>query len=140
MYLGNLDAQRDWGHAKDYVNAMWLMLQQENPDDFVIATGVMHTVRNLAVQAFKCIDVELTFKGSGKDEVGYIKSNNGPYNIVPGQEVILIDPNYYRPTEVEELKGDASKAKNILGWEPTISFDSLIKEMVEADLKLASTN
>ena len=139
VYLGNLDAQRDWGHAKDYVKAMWMMLQQDTPDDYVIATGIMNTVRDLAIKAFQCVGIELAFKGSGPDEIGYVKSSSESYKVESGKTVIQIDPNYYRPTEVEELKGDATKARIKLGWEPTISFDALIEEMVASDLKKESS-
>jgi len=126
LYLGNLDAKRDWGHAKDYVEAQWLMLQQDKPDDFVIATGEQHTVREFIEIAGKELDFEIGWKGSNKDEVGYDKKT--------GDVIIKIDPRYFRPTEVETLLGDPSKAKNKLGWEAKISFRDMIKEMISQDL------
>ena len=127
LFLGNLDAKRDWGHAKDYVEAMWLMLQQDEPDDFVIASGQTHSVREFVERAFDCIDIEIAWKGSGVNEIGYDKNT--------GRELVFVDPYYFRPTEVEVLIGDASKAKKQLGWQATISFDELVKEMVEAELR-----
>ncbi len=127
LFLGNLDARRDWGHAKDYVEAMWLMLQQDKPDDFVIASGQTHSVREFVERAFACIDIELSWKGSGVDEIGYDKNTK--------RELVFIDPCYFRPTEVELLIGDASKAKMQLGWQPTITFNELVKEMVESELQ-----
>ena len=135
LYLGNLDAKRDWGHAKDFVEAMWLMLQQEEPEDFVIATGVSTSVREFARMAFSEAGIELEFKGNGKNEVGIISSlsdNISELNI--GQEVIKVDPNYFRPAEVDQLQGDASKAKEKLSWKPKVSLQELIAEMVVADL------
>ena len=125
LYLGNLNAMRDWGHAKDYVEVQWLMLQQDKPDDFVIATGKQHSVRDFINLTAKNLDMKIEWKGKAENEIG----------IFENKEIIKVDTNYYRPTEVESLIGDASKAKKILGWEPKISFESLIKEMVEEDLK-----
>ena len=128
LYLGNLNAMRDWGHAKDYVEVQWLMLQQEKPSDFVIATGKQYSVRDFINLAAKNLDMKIEWKGKDEDEIG----------ICENKEIIKIDTNYYRPTEVESLLGDASKAKKKLGWEPKISFEELVKEMVEKDLKSIS--
>lgn len=136
MYLGNLDAQRDWGHAKDYVEAMWLILQQSEPEDFVIATGITTTIRSFIIQAFAEVGIELGFEGQGELETAKIIKNNGQYKVPIGQTIIKIDPKYYRPTEVDLLIGDATKAKEKLGWVPKYNLQSLIKEMVESDLKL----
>jgi GDPmannose 4,6-dehydratase len=127
LYLGNLNAQRDWGHARDFVVGMWLMLQQEKPDDFVLATGEMHSVRDFVERAFAHVGRRITWRGSGVDEVGVDEKS--------GQEIVLIDPRYFRPTEVEELLGDAAKARARLGWTPKTTFSELVAEMVEADLK-----
>jgi GDPmannose 4,6-dehydratase len=126
LFLGNLNAKRDWGYAPEYVEAMWLMLQQEKCDDYVIATGEAHTVRELAEEAFKNIGVELFWKGKGVNEKGIDKKT--------GKVFIEVDPKYFRPTEVESLVGDASKAKKKLGWKPKVKFKKLVKIMVEADL------
>ena len=128
LYLGNLNAMRDWGHAKDYVEVQWLMLQQDKPSDFVIATGKQYSVRDFINLAAKNLDMKIEWKGKAEDEIGIYKD----------EEIIKIDTNYYRPTEVESLLGDASKAKKELGWEPKISFEELVKEMVEKDLKSIS--
>ncbi len=137
LYLGNLNAQRDWGHAKDYVEAMWLMLQQDKPEDFVIATGITTTVRNFVKMAFKEVGIELSFTGDGPAEKGIVAACTNPaYQLPVGKEVVAIDPEYFRPTEVDLLIGDAAKAKAKLGWQPKYSLDGLIKEMVEADVKL----
>jgi GDPmannose 4,6-dehydratase len=127
LILGNLDAKRDWGHARDYVKAMWLMLQQDNPTDLVIATGETHTVREFVEKAFECVDIRLAWDGDGSEEKGY--------NMDTGETIVTVDPKYYRPSEVELLLGDPSKAKSLLGWKPEYSFDELIKEMVDYDLK-----
>jgi len=126
IYLGNLDAKRDWGHAKDYVEMQWLMLQQEQPEDFVIATGIQHSVRDFVNIAAKELEIDIRWKGEGLHEEGYDSS---------GQCIVSVDPRYFRPTEVETLLGDPSKAKAKLGWLPKISFDDLVKEMVQEDLK-----
>jgi GDPmannose 4,6-dehydratase len=126
LYLGNLNSMRDWGHAKDYVEAQWLMLQQIQPEDLVIATGEQYSVRDFVNLAAKNLDLKIDWKGKGIDEVGLI--NN--------QQVIKVDPRYFRPTEVENLLGDFSKAKDKLGWVPKITFEQLVKEMVDKDLKL----
>jgi len=128
LYLGNLNAMRDWGHAKDYVEVQWLMLQQDKPSDFVIATGKQYSVRDFVNLAAKNLAMKLEWKGKDEDEIG----------ICENKEIIKIDTNYYRPTEVESLLGDSSKAKKELGWEPKISFEELVKEMVEKDLKSIS--
>ena len=136
-YLGNIDAKRDWGHAQDYIEAMWLMLQQDAPEDFVIATGVTTTIRDFIIMAFKEIGVELEFKGKGVDEKGIVVSSSNPDFPVPvGQVVIAIDPRYFRPTEVELLIGDPSKAKKKLGWAPKRDLAQLVKEMVASDINL----
>ncbi len=137
VYMGNIDAKRDWGHAKDYVETMRLMLQTEKPEDFVVATGVTTTVREFIIKAFGEIGVELEFQGKDEEEVAVVKNAKNPlYPIEKGKVVMRIDKNYYRPAEVEILIGDPAKAKKILGWEPKHSLDVIIKEMVENDLKL----
>lgn len=137
IYLGNLDARRDWGHAKDYVEAMWLILQQEQPEDYVIATGVTTPVREFVKMAFAEVGVEIEFKGRNEKETGIITACNHPdYQLPIGKEVIAIDPRYYRPTEVDLLIGDASKAQRKLGWTPKYDLPMLVKEMVNADLEL----
>jgi len=136
MYVGNLDASRDWGHAKDYVEAMWMMLQQEEPEDFVIATGITTKVRDFIKMSFEELGAELEFKGSGKNEIGIIKSCDDNFHLKPGQEVVAVDPNYFRPTEVDLLIGDATKAKAKLGWEPKFTLREMVKEMVAYDLEL----
>lgn len=137
LYLGNLDAKRDWGHAKDFVEAMWLMLQQDEPEDFVIATGVSTSVRDFAKIAFSEAGIELEFKGTGKNEAGVISSLSDRISgLKVGQEVIKVDPNYFRPAEVDQLQGDAAKAEEILGWKPTIKLKELIVEMIDSDLAL----
>ena len=138
LYLGNLDAQRDWGHAKDYVKAMYLMLHQDSPDDYVIASGKTTSIRELAIKAFAACGLQLHFKGSELKETGIIDSaENAKYKHLIGREVIRIDPNYFRPTEVDLLVGDASKAKKKLNWMPEIELDDMISEMVSSDIKLA---
>ena len=136
MYIGNLDASRDWGHAKDYVEAMYLMLQQDEPEDFVIATGITTKVRDFIRMTFEELGAEVEFKGKGKEEKGYIKSCSGNFDIKSGQEVIAVDPNYFRPTEVDLLIGDATKAKQKLGWQPKYTLQEMVKEMVAYDLEL----
>lgn len=136
LYLGNLNALRDWGHAKDYVKAMWMMLQQEKAEDFVIATGKMHSVRDLLNLAFEMVGVTLAFEGEGESEKAFVSSHDGTYAFDKGQQVVAIDPEYYRPAEVEQLKGNAEKAKSVLGWQPEYSFRQLIEEMVQSDLAL----
>jgi GDPmannose 4,6-dehydratase len=137
LYLGNLDAKRDWGHAKDYVEAMWLMLQQDKPDDYVIATGVTTSVRELAVMAFAELGIELEFNGEALEETGVVLSCTNPnFQLEAGMNVIKIDPEYHRPTEVDLLVGDASKCREKLNWSPKYSLPQLVKEMIKADLKL----
>lgn len=135
LFLGNLNAQRDWGHAKDYVDAMWRILQQEKPEDFVIATGTTTTVREFTKMAFKEAGIEIEFTGAGSQEKGRVKyCNNERYQIEPGKEVVAIDPDYFRPTEVDLLIGDASKAREKLSWSPKYTLKEMIKEMVLSDL------
>ena len=135
MYMGNLDAKRDWGHAKDYVEAMWLILQQDQPEDFVIATGITTTVRDFIKMAFMEAGIELEFKGEGVNEKGIVKSCSNPgYHIKAGKEVVVVDPEYFRPTEVDLLIGDATKAKTKLGWIPKYDLKALVKEMVASDI------
>ena len=137
IFLGNLDAQRDWGHAKDYVEAMWLILQQEKPEDYVIATGVTTPVRDFVRMAFQEVGIEIEFKGKNENEVGFVKACNNPeFNIEIGKEVIAVDKRYYRPTEVELLIGDPTKAQTQLGWKPKYDLPALVKEMVENDVQL----
>ncbi|HVS95263.1 MAG TPA: GDP-mannose 4,6-dehydratase [Puia sp.] len=137
IYLGNLDARRDWGHAKDYVDAMWRILQQPEPEDYVIATGITTPVREFVRMAFAEIGVELEFRGSAAQETGIVAASTNPDFIVPvGKEVVAVDARYYRPTEVDLLIGDASKAKAKLGWTPTYTLPMLVKEMVDGDVQL----
>jgi len=137
LYLGNLNAERDWGHAKDYVEAMWLILQQEKPEDYVIATGVTTHVREFVRMAFAECGIEVEFKGAGIDEKGFVKSCSNPdYHVEIGKEIVAIDPQYFRPTEVELLIGDPTKSKTKLGWKPKYDLPMLVKEMVAADLEL----
>ena len=129
LHLGNLDARRDWGHARDYVRAQWLMLQQLQPEDYVVATGTQHSVRDLVVLAGKFLGMDIEWHGRGADELGVDRNS--------GHTVVRVDPRYFRPTEVESLLGDASKIRTKLGWTPEISFDALVREMVDSDLALA---
>ncbi|WP_319468937.1 GDP-mannose 4,6-dehydratase [uncultured Pseudodesulfovibrio sp.] len=129
LYLGNINALRDWGHAKDYVEMQWLMLQQDTPQDYVIATGEHHSVRHFIEMAATDLDIQIEWKGEGENEKGYDKET--------GNQIIAIDPKYYRPTEVETLLGDPSKARNELGWEPRITFNEMVREMVREDLREA---
>ena len=139
LYLGNLDAKRDWGHAKDYVRMMWMILQAKEAEDWVIATGITTTVRDFVKKSFKVLGVDIAFKGKGVNEIGYVEnSSNSKFQIPVGKEIINIDPTYYRPTEVDLLVGDASKAREKLGWTPQITLDQMIEEMVLSDLKLFS--
>lgn len=138
MYMGNMDAKRDWGHAKDYVEAMWRILQQDKAEDYVIATGVTTTVRDFIRMAFAETGIELEFKGEGIEEKGIVKSCSNPaYQLEIGKEVVAVDPEYFRPTEVELLIGDASKANTKLGWKPKYDLAGLVKEMVAKDIELA---
>jgi GDPmannose 4,6-dehydratase len=129
LFLGNLNSLRDWGHAKDYVRMQWLMLQQEQPEDFVIATGRQHSVRQFVEIAAEELGMSIVWQGSGLDEVGIERKS--------GRTIVRVDPRYFRPTEVETLLGDPSKAKEKLGWEPKISFEDMVREMIVEDLKLA---
>jgi GDPmannose 4,6-dehydratase len=136
LYLGNLDARRDWGHAKDFVRAMWMILQAEEPEDWVIATGKTYSVRDFVKMAFAEAGIELNFTGSGLEEKAYVKYCDNPDYLLPvGKEVLCIDPRYFRPTEVEILVGDPSKANIKLGWSPEFNLNDLVKEMVQADIK-----
>lgn len=137
LYLGNLDAQRDWGHAKDYVRMMWMILQAEEAEDWVIATGKTTPVREFVRMAFAEAGIELEFKGKGVEEKAYVAACTHPeYQIPIGKEVLNVDPKYFRPTEVDLLIGDATKAKEKLGWEPKITLEALVKDMMQSDLKL----
>jgi GDPmannose 4,6-dehydratase len=131
LYLGNLDARRDWGHARDFVEGMWLILQQDRPDDYVLATGEMHSVREFAQEAFAQAGCPVEWRGSGRDEVGVDARS--------GKTVVAIDPRYYRPTEVDRLVGDAAKARRMLGWRPKRGFAELVREMVESDIALTAS-
>jgi GDPmannose 4,6-dehydratase len=136
IFLGNLDAKRDWGHAKDYVEAMWLMLQQPTPEDYVIATGVTTPVRDFVRQSFAEVGVTVEFKGKEDKEVGIVTASINPeYNVQIGKEVVAVDPRYYRPTEVDLLIGDPTKAQQQLGWKPKYDLSALIQEMVAADIE-----
>jgi GDPmannose 4,6-dehydratase len=135
IYLGNLDAKRDWGHAADYVEAMWLMLQQNTPEDFVIATGETTSVRDFVIMAFAELGIEIEFKGEGVEEKAFIASSSNPeFPVAPGQEVLGIDKRYFRPTEVDLLIGDPTKAKTQLGWKPRYDLKAIVAEMVAADV------
>ncbi len=137
LFLGNLDAQRDWGHAKDYVEAMWRILQQDQPDDYVIATGITTRVRDFVRMAFDELGVELEFTGEGVNETAVVAAcRNKEYILPVGKEVVAVDPRYFRPTEVELLIGDPTKSKTKLGWEPKYDLAELVKEMVTADVEL----
>ena len=138
IYLGNLSSQRDWGHAKDFVLGMYLMLQQDKPDDYVLSTGIATTIRDFVKMCFMEIGVEVEFVGSDENEIGKVISNKREKNIEIGQTVVKVDTKYYRPTEVDLLIGDYAKAKEKLGWEPKCNLKMLIKEMIENDLKLLS--
>ena len=140
LYLGNLDSKRDWGHAKDYVEMQWLMLQQQEPEDFVIATGVQHSVRDFINAAAKELDMEIQWKGEGVEEKGYwinFKDTNKNAEIDSPPTIVSVDPRYFRPTEVETLLGDPSNARKKLGWVPKISFEELVVDMVQTDLQIA---
>jgi len=127
LFIGNLDAKRDWGHARDYVEGMWLIVQQDKPDDYVLATGEAHSVREFIERAFGCVGRRIVWRGSGLEEVGYDEKS--------GKDLVKIDPRYFRPTEVDYLLGDPSKARAKLGWRHRVSFEALVSEMVEADLR-----
>lgn len=137
MYLGNIDAKRDWGHAKDYVEAMWLMLQQDTPSDYVIATGTTTSIRDFLIKSFKHVDIEIEFENTGKNEIARVKKASNPkYKVPVGQVVMKVDPRYFRPTEVDLLLGDPTKAKENLGWTPKYNLDLLVEDMMKSDLKL----
>ncbi len=141
LYLGNLDARRDWGHARDYVEMQWMMLQQEKPEDFVIATGTQHSVRDFVNAAASHLGLTLEWQGEGAGECGVIGHSDGRFpELKPGSVLVRVDPEYYRPAEVETLLGDASKAREKLGWTPRTSFAELVEEMMAADLELAFRN
>lgn len=138
IFIGNLDVKRDWGHARDFVEAMWLILQQDAPEDFVIATGVSTSIREFIKMAFEELGIIVEFKGKSTKEVGIVVAcQNSRYSLPNGKELVSVDPNYFRPIEIEELVGDASKARCMLGWRPKYDLKSLVKEMITADLKLA---
>jgi GDPmannose 4,6-dehydratase len=139
LFMGNLDSVRDWGHARDYIEAMYLILQQDKPDDYVIATGATTSVREFMVRAFEHAGIKLAFKGKGLEEIGYVEAveiKTEGCVLKPGDEIVAIDPRYFRPTEVEFLQGDPTKAKTILGWKPQYDVNRLLREMVDADLNL----
>jgi GDPmannose 4,6-dehydratase len=137
LFIGNLDAKRDWGHAKDYVEAMWLILQQEQPDDFVIATGITTSVRDFIKMAFAEVGVEIGFKGEGVNETGHVvKTTVAGYAFKEGQVIVKVDPAYFRPTEVDLLIGDPKKAFNKLGWKPRYALQEMVSEMVKADMQI----
>lgn len=140
LYLGNLNALRDWGHAKDYVDAMWRILQQDTPEDYVIATGVTTSVRDFVRYAFEEVGIELTFEGEQEQEIAKVaKCTNPAYQLEIGKTVVKVDPGYYRPTEVDLLIGDPTKSKTKLGWQPKYDLQALVKEMVNSDLQLVRT-
>jgi GDPmannose 4,6-dehydratase len=137
VYLGNLNSKRDWGHAKDYVEAMYLILQQDQPDDYVIATGITTEIRDFVKMAFAEVEIDVAFKGEGVDEIGYIVACHNPkFQLEIGKEVVAVDPIYFRPTEVDLLIGDPTKSKTKLGWEPKYNLKALVEDMMAADLKL----
>jgi GDPmannose 4,6-dehydratase len=140
LYLGNLNAQRDWGHAKDYIEGMWLMLQQDKPEDFVLATGITTSVRDFIKMSFSELGIQIGFEGEQESEVGSVLKCVGDYQLPIGQVVVKVDSNYYRPTEVDLLVGDASKAKIKLGWEPKYDLKALINDMIFSDLKRELNN
>lgn len=135
LYLGNLNSERDWGHAKDYIEGMWLILQQEKPEDFVLATGITTTIREFVRMTFAELGIRLEFNGEGEKEVGIVLECSGEFKLEIGRVVVKVDSKYFRPTEVELLLGDPSKAKSKLGWEPKYSLNELVREMIDSDLK-----
>ncbi|MBN2340145.1 MAG: GDP-mannose 4,6-dehydratase [Deltaproteobacteria bacterium] len=137
LYLGNLSAQRDWGHAKDYVEGMWRILQHDTADDFVLATGVTTSIRNFVQKAFRHVGIDIAFNGEGVNETGIVtRCDNDRFQIPIGQEVLAVDPRYFRPTEVELLIGDSTKAREALGWNPLFDLDGLVKDMMDSDIAL----
>jgi GDPmannose 4,6-dehydratase len=136
LYLGNLDAKRDWGHAKDYIEGMYLILQQEKPEDFVLATGITTTIRDFVKMSFAELGIELGFRGKDVSEEAYVVKNTGGYKLEEGKVVVKVDPKYYRPTEVDLLIGDPTKAMSQLGWKPKYNLAALVKEMVASDILL----
>jgi len=136
VFMGNIDAKRDWGHAKDYVQGMWLMLQHHTAEDFVLATGITTTVRDFLVKTFLRLGIEISFSGSGVDEIGVVSKVQGDAKVKQGDVIIRIDPQYFRPTEVELLIGDPTKANQVLGWKPTYTLETLVDDMVQSDLEL----
>jgi GDPmannose 4,6-dehydratase len=136
LYLGNLDAKRDWGHAKDYIEGMYLILQQEKPEDFVLATGITTTIRDFVKMSFSELGIELGFRGKDDAEEAYVVKNTGEYKLEVGKVVVKVDPKYYRPTEVDLLIGDPTKAMTKLGWKPKYDLSSLVKEMIASDVSL----
>ena len=141
IYLGNLDAKRDWGHAKDYVRSMWMILQADTAEDWVIATGNSYSVREFLKMSFNHLGIGIDFKGKGKKEIGFVSSSlNNDYKLPIGKEVVFIDPNYYRPTEVDLLLGDSSKANKKLGWKPEYNIKDIVKDMMNSDIKLMKKN
>ena len=139
LYLGNLDAKRDWGHAKDYVRMMWMILQADEPEDWVIATGITTTVRDFVKMSFKFAGIEIEFRGEGVDEKGYVVSCSNPdYQVEIGTEIVSVDPKYFRPTEVDLLLGDPSKAEQKLGWKREYRLEELVNDMMKSDLKLTT--
>ena len=137
LYLGNLDARRDWGHARDFIEAQWLMLQQPEAEDFVIATGEQHSVRDFVTLSARELGIEIDWQGQGEAEQGLVRSAPADSAVEPGQVITAVDPRYFRPAEVETLLGDASKARSKLGWTPRTSFSALVSEMMASDLKIA---
>lgn len=136
LYLGNLNSMRDWGHARDYVEGMWRILQQDVAEDFVLATGITTSIRDFVKLAFQYVGIELEFNGLNEEETGVVIACNGEYEVPIGTTVVRVDPRYYRPTEVDLLIGDSTKAKEKLGWTPTYTLDKLTEDMVESDLEL----
>ena len=140
LYLGNMNSRRDWGHAKDYVEAMYLILQQDKPEDFVIATGVTTTIRDFAIMAFREAGIELEFRGEKENEIAIVVSSENEDTVKPGTTLIKVDPRYYRPTEVDLLIGDGTKAYEKLGWKPKYTLSELVKEMVQSDMETFKKN
>ena len=137
LKLGNLNAKRDWGHAKDYVESMWMILQHKKPDDWVVATGLNYSVRDFTKKSFQKLGIEIKFKGSGANEIGVVTKLNNNINLNIGDEVVKVDPDYFRPSEVDNLLGDSTKIRKILKWKPKYTFDSLVDDMIKCDLELA---